>query len=492
MRVLLPGGGAFGWVLAACFALLFLLFYGTANIISAWVPWRIMPGLPFEAAWPLVPAWSLLYLSMPLMLLLGVWQLDWRAQWVLFATLLAQLLLACVCFVLLPVQLAFEPETVVGVWRWWHTLAMAVGMSQNHLPSLHMAFAATAVWALWPVVRWWARWGLLLWAMLVAISTLLIHAHHLLDLVAGMVLAVSMWLTVAPWARQSTVLRRVRLGWLWCCNQYWFARRHRRYALIALLIAWQRVRSPTRGTLMLSGFCFLQAVDDVMDGDRLLLTEALPWVDGLMSAWQAGVFDESDDTLLMAADFYQRLAMLADVNTVRGKVWHLLAVMREDYIRSSTQAVWSEQRLAAQHQATFALSLDVLLSVLASSLRAKDVPELVSVLGWCSVMRDMREDVAAGLINVPDEVWNMLPTTCADEGTTPDKVTQWCHHPAWCLWMQVQHQHALSMLQALDKRIDKAQWDASGERVVRMFARSVAAFAHRRFFRLYPSLGTKS
>ena len=50
MNTTLPCQRTFGWVLAAMFALLFLLFYGSANIVSDWIPWRWHPALPGEAA----------------------------------------------------------------------------------------------------------------------------------------------------------------------------------------------------------------------------------------------------------------------------------------------------------------------------------------------------------------------------------------------------------------------------------------------------------
>ena len=101
---------AFSLALAALFALLFVLLYGGANLLAALVPWRIRPALPFEAAIPFVPAWSAVYLSLPLLLLLCGLRLDRRGAWTLFAVLAAELAAAAPFFVLLPVQTAWPPR----------------------------------------------------------------------------------------------------------------------------------------------------------------------------------------------------------------------------------------------------------------------------------------------------------------------------------------------------------------------------------------------
>ena len=53
---------------------------------------------------------------------------------------------------------------------------------------------------------------------------------------------------------------------------------------------------------------------------------------------------------------------------------------------------------------TFQLSLDLMLSAARAELRSEDVPTLAPLLGWCSVVRDLEEDLALGLVNIPLEV----------------------------------------------------------------------------------------
>ncbi len=475
MNNTLPKPHYFGLCLGALFALLFLLFYGSANLLTEVVAWRIAPALPFEAAIPLVPAWSIVYLSMPLLLCYGIVKLDWTAQWALFAVLLAELLLACVCFLLLPVQMSYPPDNSASVWRPVFEFATTLSMANNHLPSLHVAFACSAGLALQRVVPRWQAVLLWLWVMLIAVSTVMIHEHHLLDLVAAVGLVVLVEKIVRPLALSAKVLQRVRLEWLWWYNQFLFAHRHRRYALITLMITVQRLARPRRGNLLVSGYCFLQAFDDIMDGDRTSSQSPLELSQALIRTWQRNTFNQDDDLMCLAADFHQRLLAVTGDERAVAEVCELLHVMQSDYLRASQREVWSAVKLVQQHQQTFSLSLNLLLSGLGSTARADDIPELIAVLGWCSTIRDLRDDLHAGIINLPAEV---LPSTLPALSSTK-AIDDLLQRPAVSYWIAQQHRQAEALLWDLEQRLQNAPLDSTGERVVRLFARSVAAFAKR-------------
>lgn len=479
---ILPYPQAFGMALAGLFALLFLLFYGGSSWLSEWIAWRIAPALPFEEKIPLLPAWSLVYLSMPLLLFYCVARLDWTALWSLFVILLFELLTACIFFLLFPVSLSYPPSAVEGLWQPWFVFATTLSMDNNHLPSLHVAFACSAAMALQTVLPRYQVVITWLWVFLIAVSTLFIHEHHVLDIIAGGILALLAQRFILPRAMRYPTLQRVRLEWLWWVNQYLFARRHRRYAGIALMITMQRILHPKRGNLLLSGYCFLQAVDDVMDGDRIDTKPPLLLAEQLITAWQQGDFDCNDDFMCLAQDFYQRLQRLPDGDTNRNAVSALLQVMCRDYLRATTCEVWTAKAIDIQHQKTFSLSLNLLLAALSSTVRADDVPELIAVLGRCSTMRDLREDLHNGIINIPAEV---LPPNLAPP-FSPHVVEQLLQHPEIITWLKQQYQQAQNTLKALDNRLLTADLDHSGKRIINIFARSLHDFAKRRFIELYP------
>jgi membrane-associated phospholipid phosphatase len=63
-------------------------------------------------------------------------------------------------------------------------------MPHNLVPSLHVVFSALILFSIiqtskMPIARI-ALWG---WLLLLCVSTLLVHQHHLLDVAAGLTLA---------------------------------------------------------------------------------------------------------------------------------------------------------------------------------------------------------------------------------------------------------------------------------------------------------------
>lgn len=270
-------------------------------------------------------------------------------------------------------------------------------------------------------------------------------------------------------------------------NQYAFARRHRRYAWISLLILGQRLIAPRRGRLLVRGYVFLQAFDDHMDGDRKSAIPPAHLAAHLIRAWRQGEFPPAADPTLnellhLAAALHQTLGRTARPDANRAHVAALLATMGDDHLRAQNASLWSAERIRAQHRRTFASSLDLLLAALPSTLQSADIPELIDALGWCSTMRDLRQDLAAGLINIPIDIWQQLPDP---QHRHPEPFLQ---HPALITWMQQERRLALAHLQQLDERLPALNADRRGQRIVRLFARSVEQFADKRLYRHYPWL----
>ncbi|PID65481.1 MAG: phosphoesterase [Gammaproteobacteria bacterium] len=423
---------------------------------------------------------------MPLLLFYCIVKLDWIAQWALFALLVVELLFACLCFLLLPVQMEYLPGDSSGFWQPLFNFSTTLSMANNHFPSLHVAFACTAGLALRQVVCRWQLLLIILWIVLIAISTVMIHEHHLLDVLAGGLLAIGAETIIRHRVVKDNILQRVRLEWLWWYNQALFTRRHHRYGLITIMLTIQRLFHPNRGNLLVSGYCFLQAFDDIMDGDRISLQSPLHISQTLITAWQRGQFTRDNDLICLAADFCQRLSKRPNSETAIADVIALLQVMQSDYLRAGQREIWTAEMIRQQHQKTFSLSLDLLLFALSSQVRVKDVPELVMLLGWCSTMRDLGEDLQKGIINIPAEVLPSPPLS------SPGEIDKLLHQPATIQWLQQQHQQALSLSNELNDRMSDIQLDKTGERIIRIFLRSTQQFAKQRFTKLYPQVQRKA
>lgn len=98
--------------------------------------------------------------------------------------------LAGLVFLLLPAQLGHPPPEA-GAWRAWAALAVWLAGQHNLVPSLHVALSLVTLRAVWPLAAAAWRPGLALWWALTALSVLLTHQHHLLDVATGVLLAMA-------------------------------------------------------------------------------------------------------------------------------------------------------------------------------------------------------------------------------------------------------------------------------------------------------------
>ena len=318
-----------------------------------------------------------------------------------------------------------------------------------------------------------------LWAAAIAASTLLIHEHHVVDVLAGALLAWGMWRAVKPRASSESFLAALRLEAL-CARELWrFSCRHPRYLLIALglyasaLPHWSATRRAR------TGFCFLQLVDDVLDGDRPLEGEPLEWVDRLLVHLETGGGGDEDVALVLGRAF---LAQLDDVGA-RMEALQLVRTMRRDRERVREGRELSTEALRAHHRDTFVRSVGLMLHVARAEVRAPEAPSLLEAFGWCSTMRDLEEDLDKGLFNVPQEVNQAVRA----EGREPTRYASLVGSVAGRMWLVAEHHRARALLDASREELDRLG-DRSGVRLLRLFHRSIEGFWARRLPRRLPLL----
>src|SRR6185295_3228886 len=187
-------------------------------------------------------------------------------------------------------------------------IADAINLERNYLPSLHVAFAFTAAAAF--ATRGGRAGAVLLfgWAIAVAASTLLTRQHFIVDVVAGIVLAFLCWRLATQWARRPDVVSGVDVDLLCLRNFQRFSRRHRRYLAISILVIASGIPHWRRQRLARAGFAFLQSMDDILDGDRVIDREPLEVADEMIAGLQSGRFADHELARLGAAF---RAALLA-------------------------------------------------------------------------------------------------------------------------------------------------------------------------------------
>ena len=147
---------------------------------------------PAELNIPFVPGFIWVYCSFYLIILMPVLFLPRREHRPLALTFMVMTLLGGVIFFLFPAQLGFVRQVPESpLYRTMYTTLFALDHPHNLVPSLHVAWSCAAVLA---IIRHTGR-GLtllfLLWLVLIVLSVLLVHQHHVADVVTGLLLAVT-------------------------------------------------------------------------------------------------------------------------------------------------------------------------------------------------------------------------------------------------------------------------------------------------------------
>ena len=248
---------------------IFYSIYGGASLLAKLRRPHVDFYFPWEMRLPFLPSWTLVYLTVPLLLLLTPFILrTWRTFMPFFLTLTAETLVAGVIFLAVPLAQAYPPRVASGFLGGVFHMADRLNLDYNKLPSLHMAFAVTAAIVFGRRCGWLGRTLFSLWIVAVCASGLLIHEHQVLDLAAGLALGLAGVATVQRRASDDRSLDAIRIDGL-CLQELWSFTRWRPGRLGPFLtltrvslFRWRRAR------MLRAAYCLALHVDDVLNGGR--------------------------------------------------------------------------------------------------------------------------------------------------------------------------------------------------------------------------------
>jgi membrane-associated phospholipid phosphatase len=168
----------------------FALVYGGCDAITALRATRFRIHFDWELNLPFVPETVLVYMSIYALFLTAPFILRGRQELLALAiTLNLEILAGGVGFLLVPTNLAFIPPLDCGAFPSLFRFADRLNLTHNLLPSLHVALSTVCVAVYARHAGRFGRCGLWIWAGAIAVSTLLTHQHHVLDVVTGVALA---------------------------------------------------------------------------------------------------------------------------------------------------------------------------------------------------------------------------------------------------------------------------------------------------------------
>lgn len=141
---------------------------------------------------PLVPWMIWPYLSLFSLFLLPLIHLNPGQISALSRQSTTTLVLAGIIFLALPTQSGYPPGIVEGLHQPIFGLIARVDTPHNLVPSLHVAFSALILLGCAQRTSPGMAWAYRLWLLPLCLSTLLVHQHHLVDVLSGLAIATLM------------------------------------------------------------------------------------------------------------------------------------------------------------------------------------------------------------------------------------------------------------------------------------------------------------
>lgn len=462
----------FSLPLAYLFSKIFFSVYGGASLLASLRHPRPDFHFSWELKLPFFPSFSIIYLSVPLLLLLTPFILrTWRSFTPFFITLTVETLVAGIFFLVLPTTQAYPQRVASGLFAGVFRFADRMNLDYNEFPSLHIAFAVTAAIVFGRRCGWFGRTLFFLWATGVAASTLFLHEHHLLDLVGGAVLGLATVATVQRGASRDRVLEVLRIEGL-CFREFaWFARRHPRYLLVAAALVRASLGRWRETRLLRAAYCLAQHVDDVLDGDRKVKADPEAYAQAVLGVLRGLAHTAS--TVDSAAEQLAEFVAAQAGDEERRELIALFEVLLEDRRRMDARRPLDAAELAEHHRKTFFYSFDLTFRFAGAALRAGDVPELIDALAWVSPVRDLEKDFQKGLYNVPREVLEEAGWQPGQTDLSPllDK-------PAVREWLRDEHRRGAAAIEALGARLEAVS-DPRGRKILAAFYKALAAYERK-------------
>jgi hypothetical protein len=187
---------------------------------------------------------------------------------------------------------------------------------------------------------------------------------------------------------------------------------------------------------------------------------------------ESGVFGESRLARL-AKSLWEEMGRFETLDDdPRGELVILIRLMQRDRIRVRDKVLLGRHALYEHHRFTFHHAVNLMLTLSSAEIRARDVPDLIEAFGWCSTMRDLREDLEKGLVNLPASVMSAARL----QGLVAVEYSAVVTSPVVKQWLREEYGRALNHLGRVESELRRLD-GKRGVGILRIFERSIRRFA---------------
>ena len=176
-------------------SIVFFTVYPLCNWLTAQRATTYHLYIDAELGIPFIPQFVWLYLSLYLLFLIPPFFLRPDQMNRLGKQLVAATVFCGIVFLLIPAELGFDrvlPED--PFYESLFSSIFKVDLPHNLVPSLHISFSALIlITLLTSVTHLLSKSVFGLWLVLISLSTLFVHQHHLLDVITGLLVAALMF-----------------------------------------------------------------------------------------------------------------------------------------------------------------------------------------------------------------------------------------------------------------------------------------------------------
>lgn len=190
-RLSLPSYSATKIYLKYCVSIdiAFLVIYVACNWWTSRRNGLLAVYFDWELSIPFVPAMIWGYGSMLVLFLFPLFQLDEVELRRLGRQILLALPVAGLSFLLFPAEIGFSRLDHVPGYDGIYQFIYTIDYPHNLVPSLHIVFSTLIIAAMMDVAAPLWRWGYAVWLAVISVAVVLVHQHHIADVLSGYLLA---------------------------------------------------------------------------------------------------------------------------------------------------------------------------------------------------------------------------------------------------------------------------------------------------------------